>query len=109
MNNEGLSGYAKIIQTILTTSGPIALIALALVAFLMYSVRIDLGRLDAGVRANQLEIQSAKVSMHAFVAQQIELDRVNANQLALLIKISQQSCLNSARSEIAVKGCLGER
>lgn len=101
------SGYARIVQTILTTSGPVALIALALAGFLMWTVEARLSHLDVAIELTQKEIQEAKITMHAFVERQMELDRQIALQIDKLIRINQQSCLNNAKTSVAIKGCYG--
>ena len=109
VNSPEVTGYARIIQTILTTSGPMALIALALTGFLVWMVMNQLVKLEGAVVTNHTEITAAKVDMRAWVAKQTEIDKLQADQFNLLIGITQQICLNNAKTESAIRGCLGEK
>lgn len=108
-DTSGLTGYAKVIQTVLTTSGPVALIAIALTGLLMYLVLTQMGKLGEAVAVNHSEIVQAKIDMGKYVARQEALDKISESQMNLLIRITQQMCLNGAKTDEAIRGCLPEK
>lgn len=101
--------YAQIMRTILQTSGPVALIALALVWFLMWAVTAQIAAVRQSVEVNHTEIQAAKVTMHAFAQRQIDAEQRRELQLELQLRLLRQVCINSARTESATRACLDSR
>jgi hypothetical protein len=98
--------YVNLLETILKTSGPIAVVALVLVWYLMTSISTGLRNVTLAVETNHIEIQAAKVTMHEFVAKQNEIDTVKVRQNDLILKIMRQVCINGATTEVARAGCL---
>lgn len=102
--DDGMS-WGSITKTILQTSGPVALIALLLVWYLMTSVNNQTRDVAAAVRTNYNELMEARTEMKAFVNKQSEIDTVKIRQNDLILKILRQMCVNSADSVAQRSGC----
>jgi hypothetical protein len=98
-------GWPAMLKTILQTSGPVAVIALLLVWYLMTSVNNQTRDVAVQVKANHEEILAAKNEMHAFATRQIEIDAVKIRQNDLILKILRQMCVNSSDSPQQRSGC----
>jgi len=90
--------YARLIQTVLKTSGPTALIALALSAFLMWMV-------SGSLKAIAGDIAAAQVKMTAFAEKQEKVDQNRALQSERELRVLRALCVNSAKTEAAREGC----
>jgi len=103
--NGGVLGLFK---TILTTAGPVALIATLLCGFLMYAVWGRFDRLDASNEQLGKQMASAGEGMRAFAEKTMLNDKIRDDLLASQIKILRQMCINSARTELQTRACLQE-
>lgn len=98
--------YARLAQSILATSGPMALVGLGLAFFLAYSVTARLLELRTSIEVNRTMLQQAQVEMRAFAARQSEYDRVRQELLEKQLRLLRQLCVNSSKSDVALRGCV---
>lgn len=101
-------GWAGVVRTILTTSGPVALLAIMLSAFLGYAVWGQLERLENNDAKILSSMGEAKVSMGAFVAQHMQIESDRSLLLQSQVKLLRQLCVNAAKTEAQARGCLAE-
>jgi hypothetical protein len=97
--------YVKLTTGILSTSGPITLIALAFTGFLMYLVLVQFKAVLDNQKIIQDEMAAAKVSMAGFVTAQRDYDVARQRMLELQLRILRQVCINGARDSAAMKAC----
>jgi hypothetical protein len=101
-------GWIGLIRIILTTSGPVALLAILLSAFLGYAVWGRLDRIENNQGKILGEMGGAKVSMSAFVAQHMQIENERSLLLQSQVKLLRQLCVNAAKTETQARGCLAE-
>lgn len=98
--------YAVLANTILRTSGPMALLTVAFSWFVMWVVW---GSLQV-IKDNQLlirsDIASASVRMTAYSARQDQFNESRTELLEKQLAILRQLCVNSSRTEAALKACV---
>lgn len=104
--NFHTGGLLGLLKQILTTAGPVALIATLLCAFLMYAVWGRFDRLDASNQRLLAEMQQANSMMGAFAQRSDQADRLRDNLLAAQVKLLRQLCVNSAKSDFQTRACL---
>jgi len=97
-----------LLKSILTTAGPVALIATLLCGFLMYATWGRFDRLDASNEQLGKQMASAGEGMRAFAEKTTLNDKIRDDLLASQIKILRQMCINSARTELQTRACLQE-
>lgn len=102
----GPTGWGGIVRTILTTSGPVALLAIGLTVFLGHFVWNRLGTIEANQHAIMESMTKANVAMAAFVAQHNEVERERQLLMQTQIKLLRQLCVNSAKSEFQTRACM---
>lgn len=104
-NDASSNGVLSIIKTILSTSGPLALMAIGLAGFLAWSVW---GRLDE-IERNQAIIidsmQRANVAMSSYVAVVNEQNRAREELLRQQIRLLSQVCRNTVERDSQVSLC----
>jgi hypothetical protein len=97
--------YVATVKAVLQTSGPIAVVALLLVWYLMTSLTVSMGRISDQIKANHDEIVAAKVDMKAFAAGQMANEAIKAKRDDSVVKIMRQMCINAAQTTQARQGC----
>lgn len=102
-------GWLSALREILKTSGPIALIALLLIWFLMTSVNQSLSSVHDEITETKKQMQKAEVNMEAFVARQQTMDQIKIDQNNLMLRILRQMCVNTAEGPVARNGCYESR
>jgi hypothetical protein len=102
------NGMMGLLRTVLTTSGPVALIATILILFLSAAVW---GRLTT-IEANQARIleamASANTRMAAFSERHIQIDLERSSLMNQQLRILRQVCVNSAKTDYQTRACLAE-
>jgi hypothetical protein len=104
--------WLGLLRTILTTSGPVALLATLLCAFVMWVVyeggnkRFD--RLDASNAGLHAQMTEATQSMSAFASRATSNDTLRDALLAKQIALLRQVCVNSAKTDYQTRACLQE-
>lgn len=98
-------GYIGLIRTVLTTSGPTALIALALAWFLGVAVWGRLVAIETNQAKIMAEINTAKVKMAEFSAAHSQEESEHNKLLADLVGLTRQMCVNSAKNEAQTRAC----
>jgi uncharacterized protein with beta-barrel porin domain len=101
-------GWPGLLRTVLTTSGPVALLAMLLAAFLGYAVWGRLDRIEASQSVMLNEMTTARVAMTAFSQLHGEIEAQRSILLRSQIGLLRQLCVNSARTEAQVAKCLAE-
>jgi hypothetical protein len=97
--------YVKLATGILSTSGPITLIALTFSGFLMYTVLVQFQTVLANQKGIQESLHNAQVAMQAFATTQRDYDAERQRMLELQLRILRQVCINGARDSAAMKAC----
>lgn len=103
------TGVVGLAGTILRTSGPMALLAIALVVFLAWGVWGRLDRLDVAEAKVLSEIATANVRMQAFSATQEQQERERSILLKSQVQLLRQLCVNSAKSDAQRLACSVEQ
>ena len=98
--------YVKLTAGILSTSGPITLIALAFSAFLVYIVLVQFRTVIDNQKVIQGAMNEAQVAMRAFATTQRDYDAERQRMLELQLRILRQVCINGAKDSIAMKTCV---
>lgn len=98
--------YAVIASTILRTSGPMALLTVAFSWFVMWVVWGSLQTIKDTQLLIRADIAAASIRMTAFSAQQEHFNEARTELLEKQLAILRQLCVNSARSETALKACV---
>lgn len=97
-----------LLKSILTTAGPVALIATLLCGFLMYATWGRFDRLDASNEQLSKQMAAAGEGMRAFAERVTASDLARDQLLAKQIAVLRQMCINSARTELQTRACLQE-
>jgi len=105
-STERAPWYARLFQSVLDTAGPTALVAIATTAFLMLVVWRGLHDLDMGQDQIRADIERAHASMAAFAATQAQFNEQRQALLEKQLRILRQLCVNSAKSDIALRACV---
>ena len=93
-----MPSWLKLALAILKSQGIATVIALWLVWFVLTSV-------SGGITQVKDEMSVANKAMTAFVARQDAYDRERGELLKVQLRISRQTCANSAKTEFDRKGC----
>jgi hypothetical protein len=101
-------GWLGLLKTILTTAGPVALMATVLCGFLMFAVWGRLNTLDASAAQVLSEMRAAKVTMHQFAAAQETSEQQRTALLQSQIRLLRQVCVNGAKNDYQTRACLQE-
>lgn len=102
------TGYLSLIRTILTTSGPVALVAIGLTIFLCWVIWGRLNVIESNQKTIMSEMNSANVAMRSFVTAHTELERQRGDMMGSQIRLLRQLCVNSSRSPEQTRGCLSQ-
>ena len=102
------NSWLGLVKTILTTSGPLALMALALAGFLGYAVWGRLDHIDLAQTVLINEMNRANMNMSTFVKMHEQIERDRTATLVAELKILRQVCLNSAHTDAQGRGCIAE-
>ena len=98
--------YVTLPTGILSTSGPITLIALSFSGFLMYIVLVQFQAVLANQKTIQDSMHNAQVAMWAFATTQRDYDAERQRMLELQLRLLRQVCINGARDSSAMKACV---
>lgn len=101
-------GLTGLVRTVLTTSGPVALLAIALTVFLGYFVWDRLSVIEHNQGTILGEMNKANVEMTGFVKQHQEIEAERAILLRSQVNLLRQLCVNSARTELQTRACAAE-
>jgi F0F1-type ATP synthase membrane subunit b/b' len=106
--SDALSGpwYAKLAESILRTSGPMALLTVAFSWFVMWIVWGSLQTIKDTQLLIRNDIAQAGARMTAFAAQQDQFNEGRSILLEKQLAILRQLCVNSSRTEAAIKACV---
>ena len=108
LSEERISGMSSIIKTILTTSGPVALLALGLAIFQGYYIWEKLGTIESNQESIMGVMSGADKQMSIFVAMHTELEKQRLDLLKTQIRILQRICKNTTESPAGLIACYGE-
>lgn len=102
-NGDDLSGvpmppWLKMLLAVLKTYGVATVIALWLVWVMTHTV-------VGGITDIKDEMSAANKAMSAFAARQDAYDRERSELLKVQLRISRQTCANSAKTDDQRKGC----
>ena len=105
---EQLDGpwYARLAEAILRTSGPMALLTVAFSWFVMWIVWGSLQTIKDNQHLIRQDIAQAGARMTAFAAQQEQFNEGRTILLEKQLAILRQLCVNSSRTESALKACV---
>lgn len=98
--------YAVLANTILRTSGPMALLTVAFSWFVMWIVWGSLQTIKENQILIRADIANAGARMGAFAAQQEQFNEGRTVLLEKQLVILRQLCVNSAKNEAAIKACV---
>lgn len=108
ISEKSQTGMIGLIRVVLTTSGPVALLAIGLAVFQGYYIWEKLGRIEA----NQVHIMSsmsnAEKNMNIFVALHTELERQRLDLVKQQVRILQTICRNTTDPGRPLAACFGE-
>jgi hypothetical protein len=106
ITSSSSSSLVRIILEILKTNGPSVLIAIGLTGVMIWLLVFALRGIDTAIEANHQELIGAKVEMTRFAAKQNEYDRVRQELLEKQLRLLRQLCVNSSKSDVALKACV---
>lgn len=95
-------------KIVLTTSGPIALLAIALVIFQGYYVWERLGRIESNQAAIMAQMVQANKTMGSFATLHAEQESQRLELLRTQIRLLQRICLSVTDSSKGLAACIGE-
>ena len=98
--------YAVLAGTILRTSGPMALITIGFAWFVMWVVWGSLQVIKENQILIRADIAAAGTKMTAFAAQQEQFNEGRTLLLEKQLAILRQLCVNSSKTEQALKACV---
>lgn len=105
---NGGGGPWAFLRTVLTTSGPVALIAIIVIVFMGKYVWERLDRIEANQVKILSSINAAQVAMTAFVASHTKIEEERSRLLRSQVHLLRELCVGAADSPYQRNRCLAE-